>query len=72
MNTKEIVISKKSIYEITFMLVILAALLLFGGKFITLGFEQPDNAVNPNWGDGSPEKFAFLSGKGGQRSVGST
>ena len=72
MNTREIVISKNSIYTITLMLVILSALVLFGGKFVTLGFGQPDNAVNPNWVDGSPEKFAFLSGKVGQRSVGST
>jgi len=72
MNTKEIVISRKAVYTTALMLVILAAFLLFGGKFRAPGFGQLDNRVNTNLVDGSREKFAFLSGKGGQRSVGST
>jgi hypothetical protein len=72
MNTKEMVISKKTVYTIGLGLVLLVAVLLFGGKLSVLGFGQSDGAVSTNLVAGSPEKFAFLSGKGGQRSIGST
>ena len=72
MNNKELVVSKKTVYTIAISLVILVALLLFGGKFSILGFGQSHNAVSIDLVAGSPEKFAFLSGKGSQRSVGST
>jgi hypothetical protein len=72
MNSKEIHISKKIVYTIALALVLLVATLLFGGKLSTLGFGQSDKPVSTNLVPGSPEKFAFLSGKGSQRSVGST
>ena len=72
MNTKEIVISKKTVYIIALALVILASLLLFGGKLSIPGFGQSNNVSNTEMVAGSQEKFAFLSGKGSQRSVGST
>lgn len=72
MDTKEIGISKKTIYTIALAFVILIALLLFGGKLSVHGFGSSDKAVSNDLIAGSPEKFAFLSGKGSQRSVGST
>lgn len=72
MNTKEIGVSKKTVYTIGLGLILLVAVLLLGGKLSVPGFGQPDEVVSTNLIDGSPEKFAFLSGKGGQRSVGST
>ncbi len=72
MNTKEIVISKKTVYIIALALVILASLLLFGGKLSIPGFRKSNNVSSTNLVAGSQEKFAFLSGQGSQRSVGST
>lgn len=72
MNTKEMNVSKNPIYTIVLALVILIAVLLFVGKLSILGFGQSDEAVGNDLVSGSPEKFAFLSGKGSQRSVGST
>jgi hypothetical protein len=72
MNTKEIGISKKAFYTIGLGLVLLVAILLLGGKLSVPGFGQSDEAVSKDLVAGSQEKFAFLSGKGSQRSVGST
>lgn len=69
MNTTEIVISRKLVYRIAIGLVILVALLLFGWKSLI----SDGSSVNGNeLTVGSPEKFAFLSNQGSQRSVGST
>ena len=72
MNTREIVISKKTVYTIALALVILVAVLLFAGKISIFGFGHSNNVSSINLITGSQEKFAFLSGKGSQRSVGST
>ena len=72
MNTKEIVISKKTVYMIALAVVILTALILFGEKLSILGFGQSKNVPSTELAAGSQEKFAFLSGQGSQRSVGST
>jgi hypothetical protein len=72
MNTKEIVISKKTVYTILLGLVLLVALLWFGGRLSIPSIGQSDEAVSNDLVPGSQEKFAFLSGKGSQRSVGST
>jgi len=79
MNSTEIVISRKLAYAfITGSVVILAALLLFGGKFLAFDFGRSQDVAdtapvkNIDLVAGSQEKFAFLSGQGSQRSVGST
>ncbi len=72
MNSKEIVISKKTVYTIALVLVALVAVIAFGGKFSILGFEQSDNVDSSKLAAGSPEKFAVLSGRGTQGNVGST
>ena len=72
MNSTEIVISKKLVYAIALVLVILVAVLLFAGKISIFGFGHSNNVSSTNLVAGSQEKFAFLSGKGSQRSVGST
>ena len=72
MNSTEIVISKKLVYALTIGLVILVAVLLFGGKLSIPGFGQSNNVSSTNLVAGSQEKFACLSGQGEQRSVGST
>jgi len=69
MSTSEIVVSKKLVYGIGIGLVALVALVLFGGKSLI------SNRASVNGNEliaGSSEKFAFLSGQGPQRSVGST
>jgi len=71
MNSTEIVGSKKLVYTIAIGIVILATALF-------LGLERSENATGNSAveGDelvaGSQEKFALLSGRGEQRSVGST
>ncbi len=78
MNPAEIVISKKLVYRIAIGLVILSALLLAGGKFSAFDFGRSQNTAgvapveSTNLVAGSQEKFAFLAGRGGQRSLGST
>ena len=80
MRTTEIVISKKLAYSIGIGLVILASALLFGGKFSAFDFGRSQNSAGAgttstdsvNLAAGSAEKFAYLSGKGERRSVGST
>lgn len=72
MNVKEFTVSKKLVSVIGF--AIFAILLILAVRFPLSGSGQSPNtatdASNPV--AGSPEKFAFLSGQGGQRSVGST
>jgi len=72
MKATEIVISRKLVYRIVTGLVILVALLLFGGKFSIPGFGQSPIAAGIELVAGSTEKFAFLSGQDTQRSVEST
>jgi len=72
MNSTEIVISKKLVYVVTIGLVFLAVILVFGGRLSIPGFQQTNNVSSANLVAGSREKFAFLSGQGSQRSVGST
>jgi hypothetical protein len=72
MNSTEIVMSKKLVYIIAIGLVLLTAFLAFGGRLSILGSRQPDHTSGADLVAGSQEKFAFLSGQGSQRSVGST
>ena len=80
MKSTEIVVSKKLVYGIGIVLITLAALTLFGGKFSAFDFGRSQNSAGTgtapadsiNLAAGSTEKFAFLSGKGEKRSVGST
>ena len=74
MKWNEITVSRKLINAVIIAVVILAALLLSRGEFAFLGLgrsQEPANNVS-NLAAGSAEKFALLSGRGGQRSVGST
>ena len=78
MNGNEIKVSRKFVNAAIIALVILAALWLFGGKFRAFDFGQSQNTAgagtvnSTNLVAGSAEKFAYLSGKGEKRSVGST
>lgn len=74
MNQNEIKVPRKIINATIIALVILAALFLSRGEFAFLGFEQSQNTSESasNLPAGSAEKFALLSGRSGQRSVGST
>jgi len=72
MNSKELVVSKKTAYAITLVIAILVALVVFGIKLSKMGFGQSDNTANMNLVDGSPEKFDMLSSHGTQDNVGST
>ena len=72
MNSKEVVVSRKTVYTIALVIAILAALIVFGGKLSKLGFGQSDNAANMKLVDGSPEKFDMLSSHSTQGNVGST
>lgn len=71
MDSTEIIVPKKLVYAIAIGTVILTVAIL-------LSLARSENATsNPGSGGGefipgSPEKFAFLSGRGEQRSVGST
>jgi len=71
-NSKEVIISRKTVYIIALVLAILVALMMFGGKLLILGFGQSDNAANMKLVDGSPEKFDMLSSHSTQGNVGST
>ena len=68
MKLNELAIPKKLVYVIGF--VIFAILLILAVQFPLSRSRQSRNASNLV--AGSPEKFALLSGQGGQRSVGST
>ena len=72
MKQNAIIISRKLIYAVGF--VIFAILLILAVRFPLSRLEQSENTSidASNLVAGSAEKFAFLSGKGGQRSVGST
>ena len=80
MNAKMMTVSKKLVLGVSVLLGIIIALLLFGGKFSAFNFGRSQNtagngtapADSTNLMAGSAEKFAFLSGKGEKRSVGST
>ncbi len=72
MNSKEIVVSKKTAYIIALLLVILVAAIAFGGKRSILGVGQSDNLATSKLAAGSPEKFAVLSSHGTQGNIGST
>lgn len=69
MNPNEIAIPKKWVYRALIAVGILAAMFFFRG-----GSPIADRATtyDTNLAAGSPEKFAYLSGEKGQRSVGST
>ena len=68
MKQNEFIISRKLIYALGF--VIIAILLILAVRFPLSGLGQSSNTSNLV--AGSPEKFAFLSGQGGERSIGST
>ena len=73
MKRNEIVASRKLVYAIGF--VIFVALLILAVRFPLSRLEQSPDATSIKGSDlaaGSAEKFAFLSGQGAQRSVGST
>ncbi len=72
MNPKTMVRSGKPVHAIAIGFVILSALLLLRGKLSIFGFDRYDDTANIELEAGSPEKFAVLSGKSGQSSVGST
>ena len=72
MNSKEIVLSKRTAYLIALLLVILVAAILFGSKLSILGFGQARNVDSSNLVAGSPEKFHILASHGTQGNVGST
>lgn len=72
MKSKEIVISKKTVYTIAVLLAIFTALIVFGGKFSVLGIGQASDVDASKLAAGSPEKFAVLSSHGTQGNVGST
>lgn len=68
MKQNAIIISRKLIYALGF--VIFAILVMLAVRSPLSGLGQSSNTSNLV--AGSPEKFDLLSGKGGQRSVGST
>ena len=74
MNETRIIASKKpSYYAIKFM--IFAILLILAIRFPLSGSGRSPHPEPMNGSDlvaGSPEKFALLSGQGGDRSIGST
>ena len=74
MKQTEIAVSKKSInYAIGFAIFVI--LLVLAIKFPLSGSIHSPNAASiedPDLPAGSPEKFALLSGQGGERTVGST
>ena len=76
MSPNEIAVSRKLVYGVSVTLGIILLLLLFGGKLSAFGFGRSQNAASAvddtRLAAGSAEKFAYLSGQGEQRSVGST
>ncbi len=72
MNSKEIVVSKKTVYTIALALVILVALTVFAAKLSIPGFGQARNVDSSKLVNGSLEKFAVLSSHGTKGNVGST
>lgn len=74
MHQNEIKVSKKLIHH-TIVFVIFVILLVLAIKFPLSALGHSPNASStegPDFPAGSPEKFALLSGQGGERSVGST
>jgi len=72
MNSKEIVVSKKTVFAIALVLVALVAVIVYGGKVSILGFGKSDRVDSSKLVAGSSEKIALLSGHGTQGNVGST
>jgi len=79
MNTGQIAIPKRLAYASIAVLGILIAVFLFAGNFSAFDFGCSQNGAASGTGvdstqlaAGSREKFDFLSGRGEQRSVGST
>ena len=72
MQSKEIVVSKKTVYIMALVFAILAALIVLGGRFSVLGFGQVPNIDSSKLVAGSPEKFDVLSSHGTRGNVGST
>lgn len=73
MNQNKITVSRKLVYAVG--IVIFAALLILAIRFLLSGSGQSSDAASieaPDLAAGSAERFAFLSGQGAQRSVGST
>jgi hypothetical protein len=72
MKVKEFTVSKKLVYVIG--LVIFATLLILAVRYPLSKLGQSPNTSTDasNLIEGSPEKFAFLSGESGERSIGST
>ncbi len=69
MKPNEFTISRKLIYAIGFVILLIVAVRFPLSK---LG-QSPNTSIDAsNLVAGSGEKFAFLSGQGGQRSIGST
>lgn len=76
MTTKQIAIPKKLVYGITIGLGVIIALFLLKGRFSAFNFGRSTDPVANTSSTagtelvaGSPEKFAFLSGQVGQRSI---
>lgn len=72
MKQNEIIISRKHIYALGFVIFAILLILVVRFPFSGLGLSPNTSIDSSNLVAGSPEKFAFLSGHGGQRSVGST
>ena len=72
MDKNQIVVPRKQIYAVAIMLGVLIALYFVGGGLSLLRFSRSQNTKGVELVAGSQEKFAFLSGQGEQRSVGST
>ena len=72
MKPNENTISRKLIYALGFVIFVILLILAARFPLSRLG-QSPNTSIDAsNLVAGSPEKFAFLSGQGGQRSIGST
>ena len=72
MKPNELTISRKLIYAMGFVIFVILLILAVRFPLSRLG-PSPNNSIDgSNLVAGSGEKFAFLSGQGGERSVGST
>jgi len=74
MRRNEFTVFRKLINALIIAVVILAALLLSRGEFAFLGLGRSQDTADgaSSLAAGSAEKFALLSGQGGERSIGST
>ena len=72
MKPTELIISRKLVYAIGFVIFVILLILAVRFPLSRLG-QSPNTSIDSsNLVAGSAKKFAFLSGQGGQRSVGST